>query len=260
MSRFFCIVNHENLPRLPTPFAPALMSYRVGPGPELLRSQGSFPLRGGLLGLNAVSTVPEGDPGHFCRQVVRECQTRGAVGVLADWEPMQRPLLPLVRRLGQALRPAGLLLLLPECWGGAAEQADILIPSALSGGSLELRLKEAAERYGAERTVLALQPVREDFLLPAPSGQGKALSPQALANLRSRTHAPVYWSRELCARYFTYRDNQGVHFVLFDDGDSLCRKLELAGGMGIRRAVVAWEEIAPWSSALSGSPFLSDRG
>ncbi|MCD7945038.1 MAG: hypothetical protein LUF81_00225 [Clostridiales bacterium] len=259
MSRFFCIVNHENLPRLPAPFAPALMSYRVGPGPELLRSQGSFPLRGGLLGLTAVSAVPEGDPSHFCRQVVRECQARGAAGVLADWEPMQRPLLPLVRRLSQALHPAGLLLLLPECWGGAAEQAGILIPSALSGGSLELRLKEAAERYGAERTVLALQPVREDFLLPAPSGQGRALSRQALADLRSRTHAPVYWSRELCARYFTYRDGQGVHFVLFDDGDSLCHKLELAGGLGIRWAVAAWDEIAPWSSALSSSPFLSGK-
>ncbi|MCD7881175.1 MAG: hypothetical protein LUG47_05845 [Clostridiales bacterium] len=259
MSRFFCIVSHENLPRLPTPFAPVLMSYRVGPGPELLRSQGPVPLRGGLLGLNAVSTIPEGDPGHFCRQVVRECQARGAAGVLADWEPMQRSLLPLVRRLGQALRPAGLLLLLPECWGGAVEGACILIHSPLSGGTLELRLKEAAERYGAERTVLALQPMGEDFLLPAPSGQGKTLSRQALADLRSRTHAPAYWSRELCARYFTYRDGQGVHFVLFDDGDSLCRKLELAGGLGIRCAVAAWEEIAPWSSVLSGSPFLSGR-
>lgn len=180
--------------------------------------------------------------------------------MLADWEPMQRPLLPLVRRLGQALRPAGLLLLLPECWGGAVEQAYILIPSPLSGGTLELRLKEAAERYGAERTVLALQPMGEDFLLPAPSGQGKALSRQALADLRSHTHAPVYWSLELCARYFTYRDGQGVHFVLFDNGDSLCRKLELAGWLCIRYAVAAWEEIAPWSSVLSGSPFLSGRG
>ncbi len=259
MPRFFCIVNHDTLPRLPAPFAPVLMSYRVGPGPELLRSQGPVPLRGGLLGLNTVSTIPEGDPGHFCRQVVRECQARGAVGVLADWEPMQRSLLLLVRRRGQALRPAGRLLLLPECWGGAAEQAGILIPSALSGGSLELRLKEAAERYGVERIVLTLQPVREDFLLPAPSGQGKALSRQALADLRSRTHAPVYWSQELCARYFTYRDSQGVHFVLFDDGDSLCRKLELAGGLGIRYVVAPWEEIAPWSSVLSGSTFLSGK-
>ncbi|MCD7760219.1 MAG: hypothetical protein LUH16_00350, partial [Clostridiales bacterium] len=107
MSRFFCIVNHETLSRLPAPFAPALMAYRVGPGPELLRSQGPVPLRGGLLGLNAVSTVPEGDPGHFCRQVVRECQARGAAGVLADWEPVRRFLLPPVRRLGQALRTVG---------------------------------------------------------------------------------------------------------------------------------------------------------
>ncbi|MCC8128839.1 MAG: hypothetical protein LIO51_02735 [Clostridiales bacterium] len=260
MSRFFCIVTYENRPQLPAPFAPVLMADQVGPGPELLRSQGPLSLRGGLLGLSAVSSAPEGDPGRFCRQVLRECQARGAAGVLADWESMQRSLLPLVRRLGQALRSAGLLLLLPECWGGAVEQACILIPSALSGGTLELRLKEAAERYGAERVALALQPMREDFLLPAPSGQGKALSRQELADLQARTHAPVYWSRELCARYFTYRDGRGVHFALFDDGDSLCRKLELADKLGIRRTVAPWEEISPWSSVLSGSSFVSGKG
>ncbi|MCC8182450.1 MAG: hypothetical protein LIO45_05690 [Clostridiales bacterium] len=259
MSRFFCIVTHENRPQLPVPFSPVLMTYQVGPGPELLRSQGPVPLRGGLLGLNAVPSAPEGDPNRFCRQVLRECQARGAAGVLADWEPVQRSLLPLVRRLSQSLRPAGLLLLLPECWGVAVEQACILIPSALSGGALELRLKEAAERYGADRVALALQPIREDFLLPAPSGQGKPLSRQELADLQVRIRAPVYWSRELCARYFTYRDGRGVHFVLFDDGDSLCRKLELADELGIRCAAAAWAEIADWSSALGRSDFLSLR-
>ncbi|MCD8382846.1 MAG: hypothetical protein LUC30_08030, partial [Clostridiales bacterium] len=229
------------------------------PGPGLLRSQGPVSLRDGLLGLNAVSDLPAGDPGHLCRQVLRECQARGAAGVLADWEPVRQPMLPLVRRLGQTLCQAGLTLFLPECWGGAVEQSTLLVPSALSGGSLELRLKEAAERYGAKRVALALQPMGEDFLLPAPSGEGRHLSRQELQNLRSRTRAPVYWSRELCARYFTYRDGQGVHFVLFDDGDSLCRKLELAGTLGIECAVAVWAEVSDWASALGGAPFFPGK-
>lgn len=47
-----------------------------------------------------------------------------------------------------------------------------MISSALSGGSLRQRLEEAVERYGPQRTTLAVERVAEDFFLPPQPGRG----------------------------------------------------------------------------------------
>lgn len=248
MSQFpalFCAVSPDALSQLqPYPMTPVLLAYRLGPGPKLLRSCGPIQVRGGLLAISQGDAPLTGDAAYFCRQAVQECQTRGAVGVLADWDQFSRSCYQLTRQLGHSLERVGLSLYVPEAYAGVTDKASVLISSALSGGSLEVRLKEALERYGPERTVLALQRMGEDFVLPSPSGRGAPLSPQALAQLRRQRRPSVYWSSELCARYFTYRVNNEVHFVLFDDGICLRKKLELAGRLGIRRAIAAWEEIS----------------
>ena len=92
----------------------------------------------------------------------------------------------------------------------------------------------------------ALERVAEDFLPPARTGSGTPLSPQALQQLRERIRPSVYWSPELCARYFTYFQPGGTaHFVLFDDGETLRAKLRLAGEVGIRQCLAAWDDLRP---------------
>ena len=55
----------------------------------------------------------------------------------------------------------------------------------------------------------------------------------------------VFFSGELCARYFTYMNREGgAHFVLFDDGDTLRRKMEVARRAGIHTFLAAWPEVA----------------
>lgn len=100
------------------------------------------------------------------------------------------------------------------------------------------------KRYGPERTVAALERVAEDFVPPARMAP-HPLSPQALAELRNRL-GPTSTVPELCARYFTYFQSGGqAHFVLFDDPETLRAKLRLAGEVGIRQCLAAWEDLCP---------------
>ena len=122
----------------------------------------------------------------------------------------------------------------------------MLVSSALSGGSLRQRLEEALERFGGGRMALALERVAEDFFLPSPTGSGQPLSQEELSARMEQLRPSVFFSGELCARYFTYMSREsGAHFVLFDDGDTLRRKLEVARSLGIHTFLLPWQEAAP---------------
>ena len=67
----------------------------------------------------------------------------------------------------------------------------------------------------------------------------------------------VFFSRELCARYFTYMSREsGAHFVLFDDKDTLAKKLEVARSLGISTAVAAFPEVQDALDSLGLRPSL----
>jgi hypothetical protein len=61
----------------------------------------------------------------------------------------------------------------------------------------------------------------------------------------SQLHPAVFFSNELCARYFTYMNREtGAHFVLFDDADTLRRKVEVAHRAGIHTFIAPFPEVA----------------
>lgn len=139
----------------------------------------------------------------------------------------------------------GWTLYVPESYGARLQRARVMISSALSGGSLALRLEEASGCFGADRVALALQRVAEDFALPSSTGNGQPLTREELAQKRRQMNPSVFFSGELCARYFTYMNREGgAHFVLFDDGDTLRRKMEIARRAGIHTFLAAWPEVA----------------
>ncbi len=221
---------------------PVHLAYRVGEGPHLFRSSQPLALRGGILAMDCPRPADRGDPGAFCQEVLRECAARGFQGVFCAFEGAPAPLL---RRIVAALEPLlarrNWPLYVPEAY--AAGGARILISSALSGGSLRLRLEEAVERYGPERVVLLVEPLSEDFPLPSPTGQGVPLTREELSRRREELQPAVFFSSELCAHYFTYMaKGDGAHFVLFDDAGSIRKKLQIAAALGISRAVLALEQ------------------
>jgi len=82
-----------------------------------------------------------------------------------------------------------------------------------------------------------------EFILPAPSGEGAPLSEEELRLLMEREQPTVFFSRDLCARYFTYARDGRVHFVLFDDAETLNRKVQIGASLGFTTAFFMWPEV-----------------
>lgn len=232
----------NRLSRLQQGQSPAHPVYRVGQGGRLFRIGQTDP-RGGAMVLDTRGFGGGGDASVLCRQVAHECAVRNFCGVIcaASGPAPQR----LADQLDQVLARRNIDLYVPEHWGQYTQKARVLIGSALSGGSLACRLQEAAEQFGGpERVALWVERSAEDFFLPARSGSGKALTAQELSELMARLKPSVFFSDELCARYFTYMTPEGgAHFVLFDDGATIGKKLQAARRLGINRAVARFEQV-----------------
>ena len=110
----------------------------------------------------------------------------------------------------------------------------VLVGTAVSGGSLRGLLEEAVNHFGAERIALWIEKTLMDFPLPCPCGVGKRLTREELQSLQRRFNPRVFFSKPLCAKYFTYTNGEVMHFVLFDDGETIQKKLELADAYHIR--------------------------
>ena len=125
---------------------------------------------------------------------------------------------------------------MPESYA-AASGAIPLICTAISGGNFVQRLQEAAAgRDRAGGLALDVQRLRMDFTLPAQSGL-------ELQDLLDRESPSVFFSQDLCARYFTYARDGETHFVLFDDADTLSQKLRTGGNMGFAAAFLMYPEV-----------------
>lgn len=229
---------------------PVWMAYRTGDGPRLFRTGSPEGIHGGILAADDAALHRLGDASFFCRQAVRECRARDAAGFWANWsQPVTPQRTALLNALAHALKEAELELWVPEEYAAACPEAWVLIPSALSGGTLRLRLTGALERYGPERVTLAVEGMCHDFPLPCPDGTGQQLTAQQLAQLRERHHPAIHFSEEFCCCSFTYAEEVSSHLVLFDTRDTILRKLRLAKALGVRRAMTAAAEFT-----LSASP------
>ena len=214
----------------------AHVAYRVGGGPHLFRASIPVSVRGGLMVIDNTGFDGRGEAGPFCQEVLRECMARGYDGILCDFEghPLQ-VLAQAVRTLGELTKKRGWPLYVTEAYAPFSDSAIALIPSALSGGSLQQRLQEAVERF---------RRARDDFFLPSVKGQGRPISQETLERLQRRLNPSVFFSPDLCAHYFTYMSRQnGAHFVLFDDAGSIRKKLQVARNLGISSAVLAYPQV-----------------
>lgn len=223
----------------------AHMAYRVGAGPHLYRSSLPVAVRGGLMVIDDLDFAGKGDEEPFCREVLMECVSRDFSGVVAAFqEHPSQVLKKIIGKLGDLLHARGLKLYVTELYGKESDKAHVLIPTAISGGSLTQRLREAIDRYGASRVALEVERVATDFFLPSPSGQGQDLTLEELLALQKERNPSIFFSDELCAHYFTYMNKlNGAHFILFDDGNSIRKKLQIAQSLGIQEAFLIYPEI-----------------
>ncbi|MCI8397867.1 MAG: hypothetical protein HFF90_00460 [Oscillibacter sp.] len=220
-------------------------AYRIGPDSTLLRQSLLLQAKGGLLCVSDHEAPAIEDPEALCAAVLRECSRRGYGGAVLDFEEPPTPdRVQFASRLGASLTASRKTLYLPETYCQASKNAILLICTAISGGSFTQRLEEAASRHGgAARLALDVQRLRMAFPLPARTAEGDPLTQEALQALLTQHTPSVFFSQDLCARYFTYATDSQTHFVLYDDADTLRQKLRLGSGMGFHAAFLMWPEI-----------------
>lgn len=223
----------------------AHMSYRLGPEGTLLSSPLPPSLRGGLLMLSDEGGQYPAAPEGLCRALSGECLRRRYAGVIVDGAPPEN----FCRTLDEALTRQGRKLFLPEASAAFAPHALAVVCTALTSGSLEERLTQAAEKWGPERLALDLQRMMADFPLSAPGGG----TPLTIPRLHELADGRVtYFSRPLCARYFTYRAEGETRFVLFDDGQTLKSKMDTAEKLGVRFGFFMLPEVEDLLPVLFG--------
>lgn len=234
---------------------PAPMAYRIAQGPRLLGARLPAAARGGVMGLDCQGFDGRGDPLPCCRQILAECRRRGFRGILCDFEGPPAGCLPkLAGALARGCADQGWTLYVPEAYAPHAPSARLLLPSRLTSGTLEGRLRAALAHYGPERLALAVEWVREDFPLPA-AGRGRPLSREELADQLRRLEPAVFFDRGLCAHYYTYMAAGGqAHFVLFDTPRSLAEKLAVAQRLGLWAALLPGPEVEDCLDELFPQP------
>lgn len=250
--RVYLTVSPEEV-REAVPFQKPLAhaAYRIGEDSCLL-SRPLLQTRGGLLVLSDRSAPPVDRPEALAGAVLRECARRDFGGVAADFDgPPREDLRRLTAALSRQCAAGRRTLYVPETYAASAGHRIVIVNTAVSGGNFEEHLREVCARYGGPQCVaLDIQRLRMDFRLPARNGQGEPLSQEALAE-QLKEHSPaVFFSRDLCARYFTCSDGGEGRFILFDDAGTLRQKLRFGQQLGVSAAFFQWPELRDIASEL----------
>ncbi|MCL2084525.1 MAG: hypothetical protein FWH06_04610 [Oscillospiraceae bacterium] len=237
---------------LATGIAPAHMAYRLSADLTLLRGHIGSDSRGGLMVLSYTpSELLDGSVAALCKELTAECRIRGYEGILLDFEgPARHTLARLASDLDTVCARDGLSLIVGEHYMEATQHAAVLLSSGLVSGSLRRKLEEYTRRCGAPRVALEIERMSQNIALPAPQGRGSAMTRTELSELLFDKRPAVFFSHELCAHYFTYKDGGITHFVLYDDSQSVIRKLRLAHMLGLKCAVMLYSEVSDMLNEL----------
>lgn len=231
----------------------AHVAYRVGRDGHLTRQNLLARTQGGLMVLGDQDCGPIRDVPALVREVWRECGNRGFPGVLADFElPFSADRANFLDALSAVLARNNRALFVPEAYGHQVPRARVLICTAISGGTLRQRLEEAGNAFGAQRLALDLQRLRMSFPLPCPTGEGAPLSAGDLEEMLQRKGPAVFYSADLCARYFTFTGDGESRFVLFDDAGTLRRKIQMGREMEIGAGFLMYPEVTDLLPELFG--------
>jgi spore germination protein YaaH len=172
------------------------------------------------------------------RDIIDECKHRGFDGILLDFESGDKQtLLWFARRLDELCAQYKLTLITNKKF-----QTDKSL-TLVSSGAVNGSLKQLLMKYGTN-SVLEIVRLSQDIALPAPHGRGITMTRERLGELLHSRKPVTFFSSELLARYFTYKDESGVtHFIIYDDAESISKKLRLAEAMGFYGAIMLYSEV-----------------
>jgi hypothetical protein len=222
----------------------AHFAYEVGPDLRLLRRRIPDSLRGGLMILtDSDEGLYEGDVARLCEEMERECEARAFEGVVADFETAGRSHLEqFVSECTPLLTRKGLAVYTAIAYAHCCRESRVIVPCAPVSGSVRKILADAKERFEGRHLALEMERLARLLTLPH-QGEGDRIDRKTLAALVKGRQ--VFFSQELSAHYFTYKEPTGdTRFVVYDDSQSLFKKMRLAAHMGISEGFLLYPEVA----------------
>jgi hypothetical protein len=208
------------------------MAWSAGPGLALLSgifpaSRPQPPLDAAARGrcLMVVNDQPydrsAGDPRRLAQECLYVCRSLGYSGLVCDFEQPVRPMLEaFIKECAGMFQSRGYVVYTPERYAHCHGYTRVLVPTALTSGSLPNRLRQST------------------------GGGGNPLPPETISMILARRGGASFFSGELGARYFTYKDTEErTHFVVYDDPGTFRYKIELALQMGIREGFMLYPDM-----------------
>ena len=216
-------------------FPTAQMVYAAGRDGRLFRAERAPDTRGGV---GVVDCAGAGSPDRLAEALRREARVRGLSGMsLENASPAML----------RAAADTGLRIYGDEA-SAPGTGAAVLISTALSGGSLSLRLREAMDRFGA--VAAEAEVMRMDFTLPERTGEGRPLEREEARRLLREAGGRSFFSEELMTFYFSFRRGREIHFILYDNAESLRRKLRLLEELGVPDAFLYYPRVRDYLPGL----------
>ena len=186
------------------------------------------------------ASCADADFQKLAADIARECRIRRFSWVFFDFETPQSALL--LSYASQFIRSPGFTIFVPRMFAGNTSGAKTVISSSISGGSFSQMLRDAVSAYGCENICLDVSLTRKDFTMPSYMPEGRDISDRELCEITEKHSPSVFFSKDLCSKYFTYSENGEHHFVLFDDADTARAKLDIAEQMGIPYAFLLYSD------------------
>lgn len=191
-------------------------------------------------------SLSDANPARITKDLLYEANRTQTLGVFADFERMSHISASILREFDRVLHENGIPLYVPIACADVVQHAIITFETSISGGSLSQYIEQLQQTYGEKRLASFIRPVSNDFMVPSDSPDGKPILKAEREDLLRTWGAEPYFSKELCAKYFTYTDAMGeAHFVLFDDGITMLAKLSLLAGFHIDTVFILDQDAPP---------------
>lgn len=195
-----------------------------------------------ILGISDIG-ITEGDIDFCVKSILHEVRKGEFKGIFADFERKDKEVLSLLSNLDEMAYKENITLYVPICNEKAVKYAKLVAQSALSGGSLEEYILGLDKKYN-DRIAVSIRPICTDFVLPSQNSEGTPISKEERQQKMKRYNSGAYFSRELCAKYFTYMDeNEQGHFVLFDDLDTISAKIQRLNNLPVKKIFALYPDI-----------------
>lgn len=219
-----------------------LLCYRISKSGALQRTALPRLTRGSLLGILASPDLSPAFVPRLQQMLLAECHRRGYVGVWFSAAPADQEPTAFVT-LCANLQQKGLSVFLPQAAARSVPGSRVILPGSLSGGTLEDMLADYASRYESSRIALDLQRCRHSFSMPCQAPQGCPLTQEVLEQILHTHHCQTFFSPELCTHYCTYHpQGEAWKFLLFDDADSILRRIRRAFSFGVSCCFLSFRE------------------